>query len=119
MSGYETKKIFSENLSRLLSKNNITQLELAKRMSVAPSSVSSWCNGEKMPRMDKVEWMAEFFGVPVTHLIDQYDPAFTPSDILDEVDIAFYDDYKVLTEEHKDTLRAMARLFRERQDKQE
>ena len=41
------------------------------------------------------------------------------SDILDEVDVAFYGDYKQLTEENKETLRAMARLFRERQGKQE
>lgn len=40
-------------------------------------------------------------------------------DILDEVDVAFYGDYKQLTEENKETLRAMARLFRERQGKQE
>lgn len=119
MASYETKKIFADNLSRLLDKNNITQLELAKRMGVAASSVSSWCNGEKMPRMDKVEWMADFFGVPITHLIEQYKPAPSELDILDEIDVAFYGDYKVLNEEHKETLRAMARLFRERQDKQE
>lgn len=71
MSTYETKIIFSKNLSRLLDINNITQLEFAKRMNVAASTVSSWCNGEKMPRMDKVEWMAEFFGVPRTDLISE------------------------------------------------
>ena len=70
MSNYETKRIFSNNLSRLLNSNGITQIEFAKKMNVAASTVSSWCNGDKMPRMDKVEWMAEFFGVPRTSLID-------------------------------------------------
>ena len=70
MSNYETKRIFSNNLSRLLDSNGITQIEFAKKMNVAASTVSSWCNGDKMPRMDKVEWMAEFFGVPRTSLID-------------------------------------------------
>ncbi len=70
MSIYETKKIFSENLCRLLSQSGKTQLDLAMQLGVAPSSVSSWCNGEKMPRMDKVERMAQYFNVPTSSLIE-------------------------------------------------
>lgn len=70
MASYETKRIFANNLSRLLDSNGISQIEFAKKMKVAASTVSSWCTGEKMPRMDKVEWMAEFFGVPRSSLID-------------------------------------------------
>lgn len=36
-------------------------------------------------------------------------------DVLDEVDIAFYGDYKELSEDDKETLRAMARVMKERQ----
>ena len=54
VSDYETKKIFSENLSRLLAEHGKTQLDLSNEMHVAASTVSSWCNGSKMPRMDKV-----------------------------------------------------------------
>ena len=75
MPSYETKKIFSENLTRLLSKSDKTQLDLARQMGVAPSTVSSWCTGDKMPRMDKVEWMAEFFDVPTSVLIEPYSPS--------------------------------------------
>lgn len=74
MSSYETKKIFSKNLTDFLTKNNITQYELATRMGVAPSTVSSWCSGEKMPRMDKVEWMASFFGITKSELIEARHP---------------------------------------------
>lgn len=70
MASYETKKIFAQNLNNLLVKKDITQIELANQMDVAASTVSSWCNGEKMPRMDKVEWMAHYFGVPTSHLIE-------------------------------------------------
>lgn len=38
-------------------------------------------------------------------------------DILDEVDVAFYGDYKELTEDDKETIRAMARVMRERREK--
>lgn len=119
MASYETKKIFSDNLSRLLDSNHITQLELAKKMNVAASTVSSWCNGDKMPRMDKIEWMAEFFDVPVTHLIEQYNPNPAIPDVLDEVDIAFYGEYRELSEDDKDTIRDMVRVMRERRAKKQ
>lgn len=73
MSIYETKKIFSENLCKLLSKSGKTQLDLSIQLGVAPSSVSSWCSGEKMPRMDKVERMAQYFNVPTSSLIENTD----------------------------------------------
>lgn len=74
MASYETKRIFAQNLNRLIDRAQITQLDLANQMGVAPSTVSSWCNAEKMPRMDKVEWMAQFFGVPTSQLIEPFHP---------------------------------------------
>ena len=71
MDNYETKKIFSKNLSKLLNEHNLTQAELASLMGVAASSVSAWCNGEKMPRMDKIEWMAHFFNIMKSHLLEE------------------------------------------------
>lgn len=38
-------------------------------------------------------------------------------DILDDVDVAFYGDYKELSEDDKETLRTMARVMRERRAK--
>ena len=70
MPSYETKRIFADNLNSLIARKGITQLDLAIKMGVAASTVSSWCNAEKMPRMDKVEWMAEYFSVPTSFLIE-------------------------------------------------
>lgn len=116
MPEYETKKIFAGNLTRFLETQNITQIELAKRMNVAASTVSSWCSGEKMPRMDKVEWMASFFGVTVTDLMNPYNPK---PDILEDIDIAFYGEFKELSEDDKQTVRDMVTLMRERRAKRQ
>lgn len=70
MASYETKRIFGQNLTRILDANNITQLELSQKMNVAPSSVSSWCNGDKMPRMDKIEWLVDFFHITKSELLE-------------------------------------------------
>lgn len=71
MASYETKEIFAKKLSTLLATTNETQASLAAQMNVAPSSVSGWCSGEKMPRMDKIEWIAKHFDVPRSFLLEE------------------------------------------------
>lgn len=54
--------------------------------------------------------IAAYFGVSVAHLLGQA-PA---GDILDQVDVAFYGDFKELDDEQKEAVRDMVRLMRER-----
>lgn len=62
MSEKEFKEIFSKRLRHFLSINNMTQKELAEKIGVGTTSVYNWCNGVKIPRMDKVDAMCELFG---------------------------------------------------------
>ena len=89
----DIKTVFARNLSRLLDEHNETQAELADKMHVAPSSVSGLCTGAKMPRMNKVEWLAAHFNVSRSALLEEQnetepmpqEPALTAKD---ERDIA-------------------------------
>lgn len=66
--------------------------------------------------------IASYFGVSVGYLLgleEQKENAPTESgerDILDEVDVAFYGEYKELNEDQKETVRDMVRLMRQRKD---
>lgn len=71
MRQYDTKDIFSKNLNKLLRDREKTQLDIAKALGVSSSTVSSWCTGEKMPRMDKVERLAEYFRVVKSYLLEE------------------------------------------------
>ena len=71
MTDYETKKIFAQNLTRLLAERKETQAELSSLIRVSPSSVSAWCTGDKMPRMDKIEWLAQHFEVSRSALLEE------------------------------------------------
>lgn len=64
------RKIFSRNLNRLLQNSGHNKIELAKYMGVSTSTVSDWCNGNKYPRMDKVEKIAAWFGVLKSQLTE-------------------------------------------------
>ena len=84
MATYETKEIFAKNLTALLSENNETQAALAEILNVAASSVSGWCSGIKMPRMDKIEQIAAHFGVQRSRLLeDQSNQSTIPSNAME------------------------------------
>lgn len=70
MSEQEFNAVFSKNLRYYLNKNNMTQVELAKKLGVGTTSVYNWCNGIKTPRMDKVDAMCELFSCRRSDLIE-------------------------------------------------
>ena len=57
------KGIFAENLKRLMRENRERQADIARLLGVSKSTLSAYCKGEQMPRMDKVEQLAHHFGV--------------------------------------------------------
>ena len=64
---------------------------------------------KKTLNAETAQKIAGFFGVSVGYLLGQQE-----SDVLDQVDVAFYGDFKELNEEEKEAVRDMVRLMRER-----
>lgn len=61
--------IFAKNIRHYLDLFRMTQAELAARLNVGTTSVYNWCNGIKIPRMDKIDKMCEIFGCNRSDLI--------------------------------------------------
>ena len=57
-------KRIGRNITNLLIEHEKTQQELANAIGVSKSTVSTWTNGKRIPRMSKVDKMCKFFGVP-------------------------------------------------------
>lgn len=57
------KEILSKNLKNLLERKGKTQTDMAKDLDLKESTVSSWINAVKYPRRDKIELLADYFGV--------------------------------------------------------
>ena len=85
MADEEQKKIFSKNLNKYLSLNNKTQKEVADAIGVSPQTFNTWCQGIALPRMGKVQLLADYFNIGKTDLIDENTEGITPKD---ERDIA-------------------------------
>ena len=73
MSEDEQKKIFARNLNRILSEHNKTQKEVADAICVSPQTFNTWCQGIALPRMGKVQLLADYFKINKSDLIEPYD----------------------------------------------
>ena len=66
----DNKEIFSINLKRLMEQKDVSRQDLSKVLGVSYFTISDWVNGKKYPRMDKVERLADYFGVLKSDLIE-------------------------------------------------
>ena len=62
-------KTFVKRLLELLDENDITQIELAKRIGITNVTISRYIGGERKPRIEIVVKMAEFFHVSTDYLL--------------------------------------------------
>lgn len=70
MNDNEYKKIFSKNLNKYMNLNGKNQIDLINDLGLNKSAVSTWCNGTRLPRMDKVQLLANYFGINRSDLIE-------------------------------------------------
>ena len=70
---------------------------------------------KKTINAETAQKIAGFFGVSVAYLLGQEESAAEAMpNVLEQVDVAFYGDFKELNEEEQETVRDMVRLMRER-----
>lgn len=65
-----SKKVFAKNLNYYMNLKGIMQKELADIVGVSAPTVSDWINANKYPRIDKIEILANYFGILKSDLIE-------------------------------------------------
>ncbi len=65
------RKIFSNNLNYYMQINSKIQDDLVRDLGLKSSTISSWCNGQKLPRMDKIVLLSNYFGIHFSKLIEE------------------------------------------------
>ena len=59
----EHKEVFANNLKKYMDINGKSRREVCQALGYSYFTFSDWVNGKKMPRMDKVEQLANYFGI--------------------------------------------------------
>lgn len=69
MSDDELKKDFASRLRYFMKIKGCRQSDISKELGINMSTVSSWCNGVMIPRMDKIKLLADYFGINISDLL--------------------------------------------------
>lgn len=67
----EHKEVFAENLKKYMALNGKSRRDVCEALGYSYFTFSDWVNGKKMPRMDKVEQLAKYFGIKKSDLIEE------------------------------------------------
>lgn len=62
----------ARNLKFYLEKNGINAKRLCEDLGIKQSTFSYWINGKMYPRIDKIEMMANYFGIKKSDLVEEH-----------------------------------------------
>lgn len=92
----EQARIIAENIRFYLDLYGYTQKDVADAIGVSHQRFSTWMTGKAVPRMDKVQALADFFHVPKSKIIDVqsnvHPDGYYLNDETAEIAQAVYDD---------------------------
>lgn len=80
MSEQDINRLIAKKLSYYMNINDKSQQDLADYIGVTQATVSNWCKGLKMPRMDKIDKICSFFNISRSDLMGETDTAASEPD---------------------------------------
>ena len=72
MSSLGNKAIMAENIQRLMDSRGIDRNKICADLGLKYTTFTDWVKGNKYTRIDKIELLANYFGVPKSELVEKY-----------------------------------------------
>ena len=107
------KEIFAKNLTHYVERSGRDQRVVAEAVGVAPSTFNEWIRGKKYPRIDKIEMLANYFGVLKSDLIEVAgEEGHSPSEPqLTEGEKLMLDIFRLIPEQQQRAFLEMGRAY--------
>ena len=107
------KEIFAKNLAHYVERSGRDQREIAEALCVAPSTFNEWVKGKKYPRIDKIEMLANYFGILKSDLIEEVsEEGYSPSEPkLTEGEQQLLELFRLIPEQQQRAFLEMGRVF--------
>lgn len=115
MTESDFRETFAKNLNRLMLGNGENQADIMRLLNVSKSTVSSWATGEKMPRMDKVEAIANHYHVMKSDLLEDHATSGIKKE--ENLKIALFGGVGDVTDEMWEEAKSYAQYIKEREEK--
>lgn len=71
MSSLGNKKIMAENIRYYMDKVGVSQSELCNTLGIKQPTFSDWVHAKTYPRIDKIELLANYFGISKADLVEE------------------------------------------------
>ncbi len=94
------KIIFSRKLNYYMQLNHKQQDDIVNDLGINKSTISTWCRGLKMPRVNAIQALADYFGVSITDLLTEENKTESDSK-LNDIDEEILNIFNRLSEEKK------------------
>ena len=111
--------MFYERFVQLCEQRKIAPSRAAIEAGLSKSTVTKWkTTPDAKPTGAALDKLSAYFGISIAEVLGEETknaPAVSgKGDVLDEVDVAFYGEFKELDENDKETVRDMVRIMRAR-----
>ncbi len=71
MSGLGNKEIMAKNIQYYMDKYQKTRQDMCEALGVKYTTFTDWVKGNSYPRIDKIELMANYFGISKSDLVEE------------------------------------------------
>lgn len=69
------KEVMAKNIRRYMELHDKTRSDLCSALGIRYTTLSDWLNAKTYPRIDKIEIMANYFGIKKSDLVEPASPA--------------------------------------------
>ena len=67
------RDVLSKNLKKYIAKSGKDRGQIAEDLNLSYSTLTDWVNGNKYPRINNIEKLAEYFGISKSDLIEDFE----------------------------------------------
>jgi repressor LexA len=71
MNNLGNKKTMANNINYYMKKRGVSRTQLSNTLNVAYTTLTDWLNAKTYPRIDKIELLANYFGVEKSDLVEE------------------------------------------------
>ena len=65
------KEVMARNIRRYMEKMQVNATDVCKALQIKQNTFSDWVNAKTYPRIDKIEAMADYFGIRKSDLVEE------------------------------------------------
>lgn len=110
---------FHDQLKALREENHYSQLKLSQKLLVSQQTIAKWENGKTTPNPEMIKRISDFFNVTTDYLLGKTNQIKDDDAVsFDDFTYAMHSETEELSEADKEMLLAMARMMKERLDKE-